>query len=212
MKNIKLVLTFLFLFSILFSQKTLAAVRCESQYGGGEICIRTGELQINKKVLNPEDNNWVDNLGAKDYHFAPGEIVKFKLEIKNVGDEKLKNINVRDLLPTYLNHYSGNLDFQIEYLLAGESVEKELEAKIALSENFPNNNSLICVINSAEAWSENEKDKDTSQICIEKKVLGITTFPDTGDSLGFFYLAFFIVFGISGLIILNKAKEKKLKN
>ena len=59
-----------------------AAVRCESQYGGGEVCTRTGELQVDKKVWNVNSNSFVDNMGLSDHVFVAGEEVTFKLKVK----------------------------------------------------------------------------------------------------------------------------------
>lgn len=208
MKKIKLVFLFIFFLAyMLLAQQSLAAVRCESQYGGGEVCVRTGELQIDKEVWNPEHEAWLDNLGVGDYRFAPGEIIRFKLIIKNVGDETFDTVDVRDYLPTYLNHHSGDIEFKIEHLTAGETKETEFEAKVVSSDNLPDDKSLICIINSAEAWSGDEKDKDTAQICLEKKVLGVTTLPATGVKIGTLLFLTSLITGLTGFIFLNKAKE-----
>ncbi|MBU1126851.1 hypothetical protein KKF11_00695 [Patescibacteria group bacterium] len=208
MKKIKLVSLFIFFLTyMLLAKQSLAAVRCESQYGGGEVCVRTGELQIDKKVWNPEYEKWFDNLGVGDYRFAPGEIVRFKLIIKNVGDETFGIVDVRDYLPAYLKHHSGDIEFKIEHLTAGETEEREFETKVVSSADLPNDKSLICVVNSAEAWSGDEKDKDTAQACLEKKVLGVTTLPATGVKVGTLLFLTSLITGFAGFKFLNKAKE-----
>lgn len=150
-----------------------------AQYGEEEI---VKVLQLDKEVWNPETEEFVDNLGLNDYRFAPGEKIFFKLTIKNVGDRTFDKVDLRDYLPEYLELFSGDLSFEINDLVVDETEERRFEAKVVSAENFPNDKSIICVVNTAEAWSGDERDKDTAQICLEKKVLGVTTLPPTGPS------------------------------
>jgi len=187
-----------------FVNKTQAAVRCETQYGGDEVCVKTGELQINKKVWDKEKSEFVDNLGITTYKFSSGEEIVFKLEIKNVGDETFDKVSVSDSLPSYLELVSGETYFEIADLSPDEVETREIKAKVVSSERLPYDKTLICVINQAEVWSGDEKDKDTSQVCIEKKVLGITTIPVTGPEnwLILSSLAFLAI--LSGLTLIRK--------
>jgi hypothetical protein len=94
---LKLSPVFLFaIFLFLANKITFAAVRCETQYGGGETCVRTGELQINKEVWDSDNNQFVDNLNLSSHRFAPGDEVIFKLKIKNVGDATFDTVHVKD--------------------------------------------------------------------------------------------------------------------
>src|SRR4030042_4574974 len=86
---------------LLSKNQALGAVRCETQYGGTEVCVKTGELQINKKVWNTT-GEFVDNLTVSDYKFSAGEEITFKLEIKTGGDETFNKVSVTDSLPSYL--------------------------------------------------------------------------------------------------------------
>jgi len=171
--SIPLVLT------IITVQPIFASVRCETQYGGGQVCVKTGELQINKKVWDPQNETFVDNLGITSYKFTGGEEVIFQIEIKNVGDETFDKVDVQDTLPNYLELSSGELSFTIENLEPEKSETREIKAKV-VSDKLPSNKTLVCDVNTAEGWTDDEKDKDTAQICIEKRVLGVTQLPPTG--------------------------------
>ena len=185
----------------------LAAVRCETQYGGGEVCVRTGELQLDKEVWDVEDGLYVDNMGLADYKFSPGEEITFKLKIKNVGDETFDKVYVKDTLPDYLELISGDLSFEISDLTVGETEEREFKVRVVSADKFPSGKSLICVVNSGEAWSGDERDKDTAQVCLEKKVLGVKEFPPTGPKEWFAILLFSIAAGAIGISLIKFSKQ-----
>lgn len=197
--------------AILLSQKpTLAAVRCETYYGG-EVCVKIGELQINKKVCDPtqgecdleklEEAVFVDNLGLTQYTFAPGEGIIFRLEIKNVGDETFDKVYVTDTLPDYLELVSGETSFEIDNLDPDEVVTREIEARVVSADKLAND---VCVVNSAETWSDDERDKDTAQVCLKKKVLGVVTIPVTGPENWLIISSLSIILALTGLFFVHK--------
>lgn len=197
-----------FIFSFLLTPKfSLAAVRCETQYGGGEVCVRTGQLQINKEVWSPSQKKFVDNLGITDYKFASEEEITFKLKIKNVGDETFDKVYVKDTLPDYLQLTSGDLSFEISDLTVGETEEREFKAKVVSAERFSNDKTVICVVNTVEAWVGDEKDKDTAQVCLEKKVLGVRLLPPTGPEYWLGLLLASGIFGLLGIYLLKFSKQ-----
>lgn len=157
-------------FSLVFARATFAAVRCETQYGGKEVCVRTGKLQVNKEVFDPRNKKFVDNLGLNDHKFSPNEQVVFKIKVKNVGDNTFDTINVLDILPDLLKT-DGNPQFQIKDLKVGEEKEQEIKVKVAPADKFPKDKSVLCVVNAAEAQAGEDKDRDTAQLCLERKVL-----------------------------------------
>jgi uncharacterized repeat protein (TIGR01451 family) len=207
MKKILTALTiFIFVLILLFVAKPLlAAVRCETYYGG-EVCVRTGELQIDKEVWDIEDGLFVDNMGLTDYKFAPGEEITFKLKIKNVGDEKFDKVYVKDTLPDYLELISGDLEFEIDDLEVDETEEREIKARVVSADKFPDD-TTICDKNTAEVWSGDEKDKDTAQICMEEKVLGVKVLPPTGPEYWLGLLLFSIAAGAIGLYLTKFNKQ-----
>lgn len=195
----------------LFLSPAYAAVRCETQYGGREVCVRTGQLQIDKEIFSSQENKFVDNLGLNDRKFAPGEEITFKLKIKNVGDATFDKVSVTDSLPSLLELVSGSTSFEISDLTAGETEEREIKAKVAASGNFPGDKTIVCVINTAEAVSGGEKDRDTSQVCLERKVVGPAPaakpaeLPPTGPEDWLPLLVLSLLTGSTGLYLISKA-------
>lgn len=190
------------------SKQVLAAVRCETQYGGGETCLRTGELQIDKEVFDSNSSNYVDNLGFQGKTFISNEEIIFKLNVKNVGDDTLFNIKVTDTLPSFLFFEEGfEGTYTIDKLNPGDSDERIIKARVVSQSQLPSDKSLVCIVNTAEATADNnEHDKDTAQFCLGQKVLGVTTLPKTGSNAIFFASIFSLISGLTG-IVLAKVRE-----
>lgn len=165
------IISFLALLLLLLSVRlALAAVRCETQYGGGQVCVTTGELQINKKVLDPQSGTFIDNLGLNSRRFGPGDEITFRLEIKNVGDATFSKVTVTDSLPPHLELVLGNLTFDITDLTPGETETRDIRVRVVGVDKFPGDKSLICEVNAVEVRGGNQQDRDTAQVCLEKKV------------------------------------------
>lgn len=199
----------LIIFSILFltslAKTTYASVRCERQYGGGEICVKTGNVQVDKEILNPADGKFVDNLSLTSEKFTPGQEITFKIKVKNVGDAEFAKAEVKDILPSTLELTSGETTYEIKNLKVGETNEKILKAKVVSEDKLPKDKSVICDVNAAEAKSDSEKDRDTSQFCIEKRILGATTLPQAGPEDVLLGLS------ISGILSLAGASLLRIK-
>lgn len=193
-------------FLVLAPKNVLASVRCETQYGGGEICVRTGELQLDKKVWNRNSNSFVDNMGLSDHVFVAGEEVTFRIKVKNVGDQAFDHVYVKDVLPNYLYLSAGSLEYTIDDLVPGEIDEREIKARVVNANQLPNMSS-ICPVNLAEARSHGEYDKDTAQLCIQNKVLGskppVKHIPQTGPDMLLLALP-----GVAGVGFYLKSKFK----
>ena len=78
------------------TQTAYASVGCERQYGGGEICVKTGNIQVDKEVLNPADGKFADNLSIASEKFTPSQEITFKIKVKNVGDAEFAKVEVTD--------------------------------------------------------------------------------------------------------------------
>ncbi len=201
-KKIFLSVVFVTLISLASFGSALAAERCETLYGGGEVCVRTGELQIDKEVWDPDNSKFVDNLGIENHKFTTAEIVTFRLIIKNVGEETLNQIEVTDNLPDFLFFIEGETGrFKIDKLNPGESFEKTFKAQVKSESQLTV--PTICVVNTAEARAGDEHDKDTAQLCLTKKVLGITTLPKTGVFGLSYLIAFFIFTALVGFLLIR---------
>ncbi len=186
-----------------FSSKAQAAIRCETQYGGGEVCVKTGELQLDKQVLNPNTNSFVDNLSLHTHYFSAGDEITFKLKVKNTGDEKLSSVHVKDTLPSYLYLTSGDLDYYITDLEVNQTDEKEFKVKVVDNSKLPHQ-SLTCVVNAGDAWSGDNHDSDTSQVCIQKQ---LESLPATGPGLNTLILLSSLSAAALGLKFLNQSRS-----
>ena len=189
---IKLVSTGFILSLLLFFIKSpvLADIRCETQYGGNQVCVRTGNIQINKTVCDPDkgdcaksdDNLFVDNLGLTNRHFAPGEKIHFKLRVTNTGDAAFDTVNVTDTLPAQLQLFSGQLTYTINNLQPGATDTKDILATVVTADKFPQGQNVVCQPNTAQAKAGDMTDTDTSQVCLEAKAAPVLSLPQAGSS------------------------------
>lgn len=154
----------LLLFFVLAIKPAFAAVSCTTQYGGGQTCVTTGQLLVNKKVWDPTSQAFVDNLGVADHRFQTGEEVIFSVDIKNVGDNTLNNIQFTDTLPGFLVWSSGDaLSSTINMLTPGQTVTKVIRARIISNLAA----TVTCDRNIAVATADNgSSDRDTAQLCV----------------------------------------------
>lgn len=151
------------------------------------------QIWLDKKVENPESNQYVDNLSVSDYKFAPGEEVWFNVKIKNTGEKTFEKVKVKDYLPDYVQHLEGDLEREYQDLKPDEEREFKIKVKVAAADKLPSDQGVYCVINKAEVEANNQKDGDTSQICIEKKVLGAVVQPEAGSHLFVFSLSILLI-------------------
>jgi len=190
MKNKIFFALFLTAFIFVLSNKVTLA-RCEQQYGGGETCYE-GELRLDKVVKNPSSGTYVDNLFSSDPNFSADQEVWFRLNIKNTGSDDLNDVEVKDKFPNYILFVSGpgnwdeankTLSWKIDHLSPGESKDYEIKGQIVGEGSLPTDSGTYCVTNYGEAKKDDKSASDTSQLCIGKKVLGITYMPKTGANL-----------------------------
>jgi len=71
---------------------------------------------------------------------------------------------------------------------------------------LPEDKSVICEVNAAEAKSGDEHDRDTAQVCMEQKVLGVATLPSTGPVDGIELLAATLALGGAGLFFIRVSR------
>src|SRR3989338_6453860 len=84
-----------------------ASVSCQPIYGGGQTCITTGEIQIDKKVKHPQTGAFVDNLSINESRFHAQDTIIFRLSVTNTGDNTLSSVEVKDTLPPHVTFVSG---------------------------------------------------------------------------------------------------------
>lgn len=184
----KKIISSLFLSSVLFLTVSVAAnadTSCQPIYGGGETCVQVGNVFVNKTVLNPQSNSFVDNLGINDPKYSPSSNVTFHITVTNNGGETISKVTVKDVLPQFVSFVSGpgrfdsnskTLTFELGDLKAGESRTFTVVGKTADQDKLPSSQGITCVINQAISTANNgQESSDNSQFCIQKPVLGETT-------------------------------------
>jgi len=164
---------------------------CTPVYGGGTNCPRPGQVLLDKKVLNPATNNFVDNLGPNDPKYKPQQVVTFRITVKNPGDETIGQVRVTDKLPDFIDYMSGpgsydsktrTLTFSVDNLSGGASQNYEVKARTVHPAALPGDKNIVCPVNIVDAISDDQKDHDESQFCIEKQT-EVTTVPQAGPEM-----------------------------
>lgn len=166
-------------------------------YGGEEPNL---SIVVDKMVGKPVstkggslDADYVDNLSPSDPRFVSGNEVFFKVKVKNTSDIKLKNVEVKDFLPDFVDFKEGpgSFDKSTRTLTidAGdfdvdEKKEYFIRVKVVEQDELPEDQGVVCVVNKAEAFDGGVSDEDTAQFCVEKEVLGVTAVPSAGPEMG----------------------------
>lgn len=160
-----------------------ADTSCQPIYGGGQTCVQTGNVSVNKTVMNPKTNSLVDNLGINDDKFGPEGVVTFQIAVTNTGSGKISRVQVRDIFPQYVDFAAGvgNFDggskvlsFDVNDLNANETRTFNIVGKVVKAENLPINQGTVCVVNQATAkdvTNTGNPSIDTAQLCIQKGIV-----------------------------------------
>jgi len=152
------------------------------------------DLTIDKKVKNPLTGAFVDNLGSADPAYSPTGTVTFKFIVKNASGETFDPVTVTDNLPRYLTFESSSVTttttdaakktvtIKLEKMIAGESREFTITAKVDNAGSFTDDTTLYCENNYVKAVSQARPngDDDTAQLCITTTAGGAKTLPVAG--------------------------------
>lgn len=160
-------------------------VVCQPTYGGvyGGPCVPSVNLTIDKKVQNPNTGVFVDNLSVNDPKFTPEQVITFKIVVTNTGDTNLDKVTIKDIFPQYVIFSGGagvydasknTLTLSLDSLKSGESRTFTLGGRVASLKDLPSDKMISCVINRAQATSENQTVSDNAQLCIEKSQPSVT--------------------------------------
>ena len=212
-----------------------AFAECQPLYGGGQSCVTNFSFTINKLVQVPGKGNgqYVDNLSVNDPKYSPSQNVNYQIVVTNTGSNTIPTLTVNDTFPQFITFVSGagnynksnnTLNFTINNLEAGKSVTYVLTAKTTDANTLPNQG-IICnpdqVTNRVSAADSNgNTDSDSSQVCIQKNVLGATpppvlpapkivATPATGAEM--LPLLGLIPGALGGLILRKKSKNIKIE-
>ncbi|NMA29733.1 MAG: hypothetical protein GX943_01560, partial [Candidatus Pacebacteria bacterium] len=187
-----LIATGLFLFAV----NVVNARECHTVYGGGEVC-ENGDLTLDKKVFNPEANEYWDNIAADSYTFSPEQEVKFSLRIKNITDVETDGVRLVDdfaRLVDYMFYLAADgkeypVDFRDNELkFIFDDVDADEEITVYFTARFKGQDELpvgtTCITNKAKVYSREDdvSDSDYASFCVktdEGKIITEKT-PDTG--------------------------------
>lgn len=195
MKTALSLVLFLAVVSLLFPLKSFADTSCQPIYGGGQSCVTTNNIVVNKTVLNPQTNQFVDNLSINDPKYQPGFVTNFKISITNTGNNNISKVDVKDIFPQYVSFGSGagtfdsnsnTLSFSVTNLAPNETRTFGIVGRIFDTDQIPvASGSVVCVVNQAIAMINNASvSQDNAQLCIEK-TLAAKTFVTTATKGGF---------------------------
>lgn len=207
--------------SVLMSVKpVMADYGCQGQYGQYGNCPPSQSILIDKFVgkvtLNKggyTDIEYVDNMSASDSRFHAGDMVAFKLKVKNTSNITLTNVTVKDFLPTYVNAIEGPGTFdantRVVSFNAGDFQPNEekvyyLKVQVVPTSNMPADKGLFCLVNKAEASNSNTSDEDTAQFCVEKQVTNVVKVPTAGPEMGVLLLTGELLTLGAGLLLRKK--------
>lgn len=163
---------------------------CQPIYGGGSVCPPSVSFTVTKLVQKPVKNGeFVNTLSENDPKFSPGQRVNFQIIVKNTADQEIKQIEVTDTLPEFLEFVSGNgafnpntktLNITIDTLAKGQSLLFTIVAKAEGAQSLPQDKGVICMNNEVKGISKNGFSASSiTSFCIEKKVLGVSVQPSS---------------------------------
>lgn len=194
----------------------------QAQYGPYEGVPPAGQILVDKQVKDPSKKGdvFVENLSVNDYHFSPGEDITFKIKVKNTGNTTFSKVEVKDILPQYVDFVLGsgnvnkdihNITFTHGELKPDELWEFDFTARVFPANEIPDTQAVYCdIFNKAQGWANGQTDTDTAFLCIKKEVPGpegevLGVQPPAGANILPLGLSFI---GISALGLLMKKKLK----
>lgn len=154
--------------------QTPSPIGCEPVYGGGENCPASN-IAINKLVLNPQTNQYIDNLGINDYLYKPGDLVTFQIHITNTSNTTLSTATVKDIFPKFLDFSTGpgkfdasskTLTFSADNLTPNQTQNFIVTGKVASADQILQMQGS-CMVNQAVVTNSNGQSiQDSAQFCI----------------------------------------------
>ncbi len=134
------------------------------------------QLVVDKQIKAVTDNNWHDNLSTQV--FSRGDLIDFRIIVRNSGNQNLDNVKVRDNLPNYVVpiFYPGDynasqmaITWHINHLQAGEEVVKTLRVQVSRKASLPNQ--PLVLANQVVVTSGSLGDDDQAQFKVVAKNL-----------------------------------------
>jgi uncharacterized repeat protein (TIGR01451 family) len=214
--------------------KTFADVSCQPIYGGGQSCVTTNNIVVNKTVLNPQTNQFVDNLSINDPKYQPGFITTFQISVTNTGNNNISQVDVKDIFPQYVSFASGpgtfdtnanTLSYSLTNLAPNETRTNSVVGRIFNAAQISvAQNSVVCVVNQAIAMINNANvSQDNAQFCIQNTApvavtttkggfpvyssVPVTSTPSTGPDA--FSLILLAPTGLAGIFMIRYANKRR---
>lgn len=163
---------------------TNAAVSCQPIYGGGQSCVQTANLVIEKKVEDPTTGAFVDNLiGQNDPRFNPDQTINFQITVSNTGGQNIGKVTIQDIFSQFVTFIAGpgsmngnTLSFDLSNLGPNETRTFNITGRIVPANQLPNG--TICgekegAVNKAIAIADGQVE-DKANFCIQNVVLAAT--------------------------------------
>jgi uncharacterized repeat protein (TIGR01451 family) len=188
---------------------------CGGQY---ESPCQSYSLLVDKMVQKPGTSDYVDNLSISDPRYKPGNTVLFKVTIKNTSTTSIGELTAKDYVPSYLTPIEGpgtfdsstrTITWNAGYFNANEQKTYYFKMSISSQANLPADQGLFCLVNKAQAWSNDVTDDDSSQFCIEKQVSTPPKVPSAGPEMGLILLTGELFALGTGIYMNYKLKNNK---
>ncbi len=162
---------FLILLAVSGSVMAQEQQACRPIFGGGPSCVQQGDLSLDKKIHNPQTNQFVDTI---DTDITPGQTIRFQVTVRNTGSRTIENIVVTDIFPQHITFTRGPgqfdrttniLTYPIDRLEGGQTNSVTIEGTVATS--LPQTANLLCVVNQATAEQGRNTGTDSLSFCLQ---------------------------------------------
>jgi uncharacterized repeat protein (TIGR01451 family) len=152
-------------------------VHADSQDAYGEYAreVVNKVFRIEKKVRIGDSGVFRD----KVTHVKKGEVVEFQIVVKNIGDIKVNDMKMVDIIPSEMERVGGDqLTETWDNFDVDDTKTFIIKAKVKDSE-FDRENFEKCVVNKAESYYKDKfEGADTATVCYGK--VPVTELPKTG--------------------------------
>jgi len=173
---------------------TALAIILGSAFGFSERNVdgKSASAFIDKKINKSGTSDYYDNLTSSDA-FKPGEVVTYKIYVRNTGDTDITNIRIKDIFPSYVNYHSapsggdykdGVWEINIGTLKPEDAKTLLIRGQVVGDKDLPSDRSMICDLsNRAEMHGDVSGGllvSDDARFCIEHGVITTTAVTTIG--------------------------------
>lgn len=167
-----------FLVAVLFPNSVLADEddECDPQYGGGEICNKSFDIE-----------KWVRRKGSDDkkekLNVEEDEEFEFLIRVTNTGQVTKDDMKMEDILPGSLERIGGHgLTEEWDDFAPGETIEFTIKVKVEDDEFDRDGEFDKCVVNIARVlFDGHEEGSDDATVCWGDEE--VEELPETGANL-----------------------------